>query len=235
MDGLCKIIKKLKKLTCFLIFMKHLIYTRPQKRKMSTQSSARLSTAARVSPRNHSSTKERLRQKTPEPVAKRNRFTAPNAPRKAKRETAMRLAPDDSPMSLLLNVARQVLVLERPAQPDFNTETALTETALTETALTETALTETALLTLDDLEGETHETLLFVGELDRVIENKLNKLKQIAAKKNTTTLPVLSVQNIQFLLDLHKERETNSPKDVLREKFVLHQLMSYVLRQGVVM
>ena len=197
---------------------------------MSTQSSARLSTAARVSPRNHSSTKERLRQKTPEPVAKRNRFTAPNAPRKAKRETAMRLAPDDSPMSLLLNVARQVLVLERPAQPDFNTETALTETALTETALTETAL-----LTLDDLEGETHETLLFVGELDRVIENKLNKLKQIAAKKNTTTLPVLSVQNIQFLLDLHKERETNSPKDVLREKFVLHQLMSYVLRQGVVM
>ncbi len=258
--------------------MTDLIYTQPQKRKMSTRSSARLSsarlsTAARVSPRNHSSTKERLRQKTPEPVAKKNRLTAPNAPRKAKRETGMRLAPD-SPMSRLLSVARQAL--ERPAQPDFNTETAaraspepvnahalfqkLSESY--EPITPEPAAEATCILlynskgeplTLDDLEDKGPETILVVGEAlssdndedeeepdvdcaceaGPCIENKL-------VRATTTMLPVLSVQNIQFLLDLHKEREkhfkhrpTNSPKDVLREKLVLHQLMSYVLRQGV--
>jgi hypothetical protein len=55
----------------------------------------------------------------------------------------------------------------------------------------------------------------------------------------TRALPVLTMQNIQFLIDLHREREqhftlTNSPSDVLKEKLILRQLMTYVLRQGVV-
>ena len=241
-------------------------------RSSARLSSARLSTAARISPRNHSSTKERLRQKTPEPVSKATARKAPNAPRKAKREMGMLLAPD-SPMSHLLNVARQAL--ERPAQPDFNTVLRASPEPVDdaralfqklsesyEPITPEPAAEATCILlynskgeplTLNDLEDEAAETILVVGEAlssdddddeepdvdcacvaGPCIENKL------AAKENTTTLPVLSVQNIQFLLDLHKEREkhfklrpTNSPKDVLREKLVLHQLMSYVLRQGV--
>lgn len=223
--------------------------------------------ATRYSPRNHASSMARRRSarhvQVPVPVTPRmnraGKRQAPPAPRKAPRASGVTLTPS-SPMSMLLTAAavkRQALQSLPPPQ----CAALVSATVLRASPEPEEEEKKYCVLVCEDDEPQTiivldddessddddvieieHDNTIVIDDDDEPdVDCACMSGPCLVAQPapRTTALPVLTMQNIQFLIDLHREREqhftlTNSSSDVLKEKLILRQLMTYVLREGVV-